>query len=136
MAATHTNAASNASLNKLLASVDAALARLHQGSFGFCETCHDTIEAERLLCDPLLRFCLDHLSEQDQRALERDLLLAAGIQRGLLPRENWSAQGWNAHIHYQPANVVSGDYCDLIESENGFCFCWATLREKGWPRPC
>jgi len=33
-----------------------------QGTFGLCETCHDTIEAERLLADPLVRFCLDHLT--------------------------------------------------------------------------
>lgn len=130
-AATHNGAVSEASLNKLLESVDAALVRLHQGSFGFCETCHDTIEAERLLCDPLVRFCLDHLSEQDQRALERDLLLAAGIQRGLLPRENWSAHGWNANIHYQPASVVSGDYCDLIESEDAFLFLLGDVAGKG-----
>ena len=130
-AATQNGAAADASIYKLLESVDVALARLHQGAFGICETCHDAIEADRLLCNPLLRFCLDHLSEQEQRALEKDLLLAAGIQRGLLPRENWSAHGWNAHIHYQPANVVSGDYCDLIESENAFLFLLGDVSGKG-----
>src|SRR5262249_25637475 len=60
--------AANASLRELLSNVDAALARLSAGTFGICEECHDSIEADRLLCDPLVRFCLDHLSQDEQRA--------------------------------------------------------------------
>ena len=77
---------SDASLRNLINSVDDALARLKGGTYGICEVCHDSIEADRLICNPLLRFCLDHLSSDEQRALERDMVLAAGIQRGLLPR--------------------------------------------------
>lgn len=121
----------NASLRELLANVDAALARLNAGTFGICEQCHDAIEADRLLCDPLLRFCLDHLSQEEQRALEKDLALAAGIQRALLPRPDWSIDGWQARYHYQPANMVSGDYCDLIESNGGFLFLLGDVAGKG-----
>jgi sigma-B regulation protein RsbU (phosphoserine phosphatase) len=121
----------NASLRELLANVDAALARLNAGTFGICEECHDTIEADRLLCDPLVRFCLDHLSQDEQRALEKDLALAAGIQRTLLPRPDWSIDGWQARYHYQPANMVSGDYCDLIESNGGFLFLLGDVAGKG-----
>jgi sigma-B regulation protein RsbU (phosphoserine phosphatase) len=121
----------DASLDQLLASVDAALSRLKAGTFGICEECHDTIEAERLLCDPLVRFCLDHLSADEQRALEKDLVLAAGIQRALLPRADWSVDGWQARYHYQPANLVSGDYCDLIESDGGFLFLLGDVSGKG-----
>src|SRR6266446_9769076 len=64
---------SDASVHQLIHSVDEALARLNGGTFGICEVCHDSIEADRLLCNPLLRFCLDHLSSEEQRALERDL---------------------------------------------------------------
>jgi sigma-B regulation protein RsbU (phosphoserine phosphatase) len=122
---------SNTSLPQLLASVDAALSRLEGGTFGICEQCHESIEAERLLCDPLVRFCLDHLSAEEQRALERDLVLAAGIQRTLLPRPDWSVNGWHARYHYQPANLVSGDYCDLIESNGGFLFLLGDVSGKG-----
>src|SRR5260370_4088697 len=80
---------SDTSIRELINSVDEALARLNGGTFGICEVCHDSIEADRLLCNPLLRFCLDHLSSEEQRALERDLVLAAGIQRGPLPRIDW-----------------------------------------------
>jgi phosphoserine phosphatase RsbU/P len=128
--ATHQNGA-DATLSNLLASVDAALSRLQDGTFGICEHCHDTIEADRLLSNPLLRFCLDHLSVEEQRALEKDLVLAAGIQKALLPRQDWCVEGWQARYHYQPANVVSGDYCDLIENEDGFLFLLGDVSGKG-----
>lgn len=123
--------APDSSLRQLLVSVDAALSRLDKGTFGICEQCHETIEAERLLCDPLVRFCLDHLSQEEQRALENDLVLAANIQRALLPRPDWSIDGWRALYHYQPANVVSGDYCDLIQSNGGFLFLLGDVAGKG-----
>lgn len=123
--------AGDQSLHNLLASVDAALMRLQAGTFGICETCHETIEADRLLCDPLLRFCLDHLSGEEQRALERDLTLAARIQHALLPPQDWSVAGWQARYHYQPAGLVSGDYCDLIESNGAFLFLLGDVVGKG-----
>jgi phosphoserine phosphatase RsbU/P len=130
LSASHGDATDGA-LRDLLASVDAALSRLKEGTFGICETCHDTIEAERLVCNPLIRFCLDHLSAEEQRALEKDLVLAAGIQKALLPRADWSVDGWQARYHYQPANLVSGDYCDLIENKEGFLFLLGDVSGKG-----
>src|SRR5215831_6462680 len=122
---------SDASLQQLLHSVDTALERLNGGTFGICEVCHDPIEADRLLCNPLLQFCLDHLSTEEQRALERDLVLAANIQRGLLPREDWSAGNWKARYHYAPASQVSGDYFDLIDGEDSFLFLLGDVSGKG-----
>ena len=130
LAASQANAA-DGTLQQLLTSVDDALSRLETGTFGICEECHDTIEADRLLCNPLIRFCLDHLSSDEQRALEKDLVLAAGIQKALLPRQDWSVDGWHACYHYQPANLVSGDYCDLIESGDGFLFLLGDVSGKG-----
>jgi len=46
----------------------------------------------RLLADPLVRFCLDHLTSAEQRALESDLSLAARIQRALLRSSVWRPQ--------------------------------------------
>ena len=126
-----TTPVADTSLRQLLASVDAALSRLDAGTFGICEHCHDSIEADRLLSDPLIRFCLDHLSQEEQRALENDLVMAARIQRTLLPRPDWSIDGWKARYHYQPANIVSGDYCDLIESNGGFLFLLGDVAGKG-----
>ncbi len=124
-------AGSDTALRELLHSVDEALGRLENGTFGICEECHDTIESHRLLCDPLVRFCLDHLSQPEQRALEHDLVLAAQIQRALLPRADWSTDGWHARYHYQPAGMVSGDYCDLIEADGSFLFLVGDVAGKG-----
>jgi sigma-B regulation protein RsbU (phosphoserine phosphatase) len=122
---------SEASLSSLLTEVDAALARMEDGSFGICETCHETIEKERLLADPLLRFCLDDLTREEQRALESDLALAGSIQRALLPPADFRAAGWQVRYHYAPAGPVSGDYCDLLESNGDLLFLLGDVSGKG-----
>lgn len=103
-----------ASLLQLLNEVNSALERMNCGTFGICEQCHDTIEKERLISDPLVRLCIDHLTSEEQRALEGDLELASRIQRGLLPQTDVSFRDWQIQYHYGPAGLVSGDYCDLI----------------------
>lgn len=119
-------------LVQLLSDVDQALQRLEVGTYGRCEVCDDPIEAERLLADPLARFCLDHLSRDEQRSLEMDLELAARIQRGLLPPADLTVDGWEIGYHYRPAGVVSGDYCDVIPSaDGGFYFVLGDVSGKG-----
>jgi sigma-B regulation protein RsbU (phosphoserine phosphatase) len=101
-------------VNDLLAEIDATLQRIEDGSFGLCETCHDTIEQDRLERNPLLRFCLDHLTGAELRAHEQDLELATRIQTNLLPANDVSAGNWITHYRYQAAGVVSGDYCEVL----------------------
>src|SRR5262245_51595405 len=93
---------------ELLREVDSALERMQAGTFGICEACHDAIENDRLLVDPLCRNCLDHLSPTEQRALERDLDLAYQVQRGLLPRPGLAPNGWRVAYQYEPLGAVSG----------------------------
>jgi sigma-B regulation protein RsbU (phosphoserine phosphatase) len=117
-------AVATAPLLELLGEVDSALRRLDDGTYGICTECHDTVEKDRLLADPLVTLCLDHLTSDEQRALERDLELAARVQRGLLPQTNLRHQDWRVHYQYKPAGMVSGDYCDLISpaAEDGDLF--------------
>ena len=77
------HAPQNGSLGSLLREVDSALQRMANGTYGLCETCHEPIEDDRLLADPLLCFCLDHLSKSQLDALQRDLELAGnhGLDR-------------------------------------------------------
>lgn len=120
------------SVSLLLEEVDAALARLEDGSYGVCEDCHESIEAERLIADPLVRVCLDHLAESERRTLERDLELAAQIQRGLLPHREIKATGWHVSYRYEPASVVSGDYCDVVDAgDRGLFFMLGDVSGKG-----
>ena len=113
-----------ASLVQLLKEVDSALERMENGSYGICEFCHEPVEKERLIADPLVRYCLDHLTPDQQRALEQDLELASHLQRELLPKQNLSYGGWQVYYHYEPLGPVSGDYCDVLvrESEGGNLF--------------
>jgi phosphoserine phosphatase RsbU/P len=106
-------------LVRLLREVDGALDRLDRGTFGLCDSCHDPIETERLIVDPFLRTCLDHLSADEQRALEHDLGLAAQVQGALLPRDDVRVPGFDVAFHSDPAGAVSGDYFDLIRPAAG-----------------
>ena len=98
----------------LLREVDAALERLDVGSFGICEYCHEPIEDDYLRAEPLVRICLSHLDDLQQRSIERDLELAARVQGRLLPSCNVTIRGWELCHHYEPQGIVGGDYCDFI----------------------
>lgn len=119
------------SAKQLLGEIDGALARMDKGSFGICLSCHTPVEADRLLQNPTVEVCLDCLSQDEQRALERDLTLAAQIQRRLLPRKDLAPRGWKVHYHYQPAALVSGDFCDLLETDSGLLFLFGDVAGKG-----
>ena len=125
------SSSADASLLSLLSDVDAALTRMDDGTYGICVTCHDPIEKDRLLADPLVQFCLTDLTHDEQRALESDLALASRIQKALLPPANFSAKGWEIRYHYAPAGLVSGDYCDLLESSEGILFALGDVSGKG-----
>lgn len=99
---------------RLLRDVESAIHRMDDGTYGICDVCHETVEADRLFANPLVTVCLDHLNSEEQRALERDLELAAGVQRGLLPKTDVRFREWRVHYNYKPAGIVSGDYCDVI----------------------
>jgi sigma-B regulation protein RsbU (phosphoserine phosphatase) len=119
-------------VERLLNEVDAALAKLDGGSYGLCDACHEPIETDRLIADPLARFCLDHLTAPEMNALQRDLELAARVQRGLLPKQPYEGYGWHICYHYEPAGIVSGDYCDIVDAgERGVYFMVGDVSGKG-----
>jgi len=100
-------APANTSLSGLLREVDSALERMDKGSYGLCQECHDTVEQDRLLADPLVRYCLDHLTQGERAALQRDLDLASLVQRKMLPEAGLRAGGWETSYHYAPVGPVS-----------------------------
>jgi sigma-B regulation protein RsbU (phosphoserine phosphatase) len=118
-------------LEALLREVDSALDRFAAGTYGLCETCHDTVERDRLLADPLIRYCLDHLTGFERAALQRDLDLASELQRGLLPPADLNVNGWETSYHYAPLGPVSGDYCDLYPSDGQLFFMLGDVSGKG-----
>ena len=112
----------DANLAALLHEVDSALDKFANGTYGLCENCHDSVERDRLLADPLIRYCLDHLSKPERAALQRDLDLASDLQRSLLPPADLKSAGWETSYHYAPIGPVSGDYCDLYPCPDGHLF--------------
>ena len=121
----------DAGLDGLLKEVDAALDRMTSGSYGLCEECHEPIEQDRLLANPLLRYCLTHLRVSEINALQRDLELANEVQRHLLPMAGLRAGGWETSYHYAPVGAVSGDYCDLIQADEKLFFVLGDVSGKG-----
>jgi len=121
----------DASFEALLLEVDSALDRFAAGTYGLCESCHDTVERDRLLADPLIRYCLDHLTKTQRAALQHDLDLASELQRGLLPLADLRVDGWETSYYYAPVGPVSGDYCDLYPSDGQLYFVLGDVSGKG-----
>jgi sigma-B regulation protein RsbU (phosphoserine phosphatase) len=120
------------SLLRLLAEVDGALDRMKAGTYGLCDVCHDPIEKDRLLTDPLIKTCLDHLTPAERQALQEDLDMAWRIQRELLPEKELFWNGWDVSYHYEPAGPVSGDFCDLLKTGAGdLYFLFGDVSGKG-----
>jgi sigma-B regulation protein RsbU (phosphoserine phosphatase) len=104
----------NTELQNLLADVDAALARLDEGTFGICDVCHEYIGTRRLEHDPLARCCEEHPTPAEDARIQRDLALAHDLQVGLLPRDGLAVEGWQFRYRYEAASEVGGDFCDVI----------------------
>src|SRR5215469_13014503 len=109
----------NQQVEQLITEVDRAIERIDTGHFGECTVCHESVEADRLMHDPLISVCLGCLSPQQQRALEYDLELAAQIHQGLLPAAKPAIPGWDVAYHYKPAGVIGGDYFDVLSDGKG-----------------
>jgi sigma-B regulation protein RsbU (phosphoserine phosphatase) len=108
-------------LAPLLSEVDSALHRMETGSYGICEACQDRM-TENIVADPVARFCLECLNADEQRALQYDLDNVLQVQYTLLPKQDLLVDGWRAYYHYEAAGPVSGDYCDLVNTESGDLF--------------
>src|SRR5689334_1809514 len=121
----------NSGLAGLLREVDSALERMDKGTYGLCLECHEPVEQQRLMMDPLVRYCLDHLTQPQRAELQRDLDLASQVQRNLLPQVGLCAGGWETSYRYVPVGPVSGDYCDLISSDGRLFFVLGDVSGKG-----
>ena len=113
--------ADSSHLASLLSEVDLALQRMQTGTAGICEACDEAIDGAATR-DPIARFCLDCLNEQEQRALQNDLDTVSLVQYSLLPTQDLKVDGWRAYYHYEAAGPVGGDYCDLLNNEDGDLF--------------
>jgi sigma-B regulation protein RsbU (phosphoserine phosphatase) len=91
------------------------LERIDKGEFGKCIKCNGEVEIDRLEYDFTTTVCLDHYSETQLQVLERDLELAAKVQKQLLPQVLPILTNIQVAVHTEPAHIVSGDYFDFFE---------------------
>lgn len=124
----------DADLVRLLRQVDSALGRLGTNDYARCAVCHEPVADEDLHLNPLAQYCLCALSEDQLQKLQHDLELARRIQAALLPDPDLIAAGWEAFYRYEPAGVVSGDFCDLWsrpDEPGSFYFAVGDVSGKG-----
>ncbi|MBI1804778.1 MAG: SpoIIE family protein phosphatase [Ignavibacteriae bacterium] len=112
----------SARLLGLLQEVESALERIDSGNYGICDVCNDSIEPNYIRAYPMVTVCLGHLSEEQQRAVERDLQLASQIQGQLLPPSDLKLDGYEFAYRYEPVGPVSGDYCDILKRDDGTAY--------------
>jgi len=124
--------AADASLSQLLTAVDTALSRIDQGTFGLCEECHDTIEAERLLADPLVAVLSRPPYGAPNSAPWRVIFPWPHASSALSCRSpDWRQLAGTCATTIRPAGMVSGDYCDLFETDGGLLFMLGDVSGKG-----
>ena len=117
---------------RLLDEVDSALHRIDHGSFGVCEVCLGTVESERLLENPLAQ-SLPGLPDAQAaaRAGVRPGTGRANPERPAAAQRSLLSRDGTLSYHYQPAGMVSGDYCDLIRENGHLYFIMADVSGKG-----
>lgn len=126
LSASITREGSDADLVQLLRQVDSALARLGTDDYARCLVCDGHVDESELRFNPLAEYCLCALSAEQERALQRDLERARRIQAALLPDPELESAGWQASYRYEPAGIVSGDFCDLwVPPGEPDCICFA-----------
>jgi phosphoserine phosphatase RsbU/P len=118
--ATAKDSAHGFQLGGLLREVQTAIEALARPeSYGVCQVCHDLMGQAKMAADPLARTCLTCFTPDQLKALEEDLDRAWLIQGDSLPKQDVKLNGWEVSFRYEPAGPVSGDYCDLVNTESG-----------------
>ncbi|MFN2238008.1 MAG: PP2C family protein-serine/threonine phosphatase [Thermoanaerobaculia bacterium] len=74
-----------------------------------------------------------HRETLEKQRLERELQLAATIQRDILPRQVPSIEGMDLAVLARPARQLGGDYYTFIERDGGLSLCIADVSGKSLP---
>jgi sigma-B regulation protein RsbU (phosphoserine phosphatase) len=99
--------------------IDESLEKIGEGTLGICTICHGIVDDNLLQMDYTACICLDHYSAQERRDLENELELSQIVQRALLPQQIPSIEGMDIAAFSRPAQIVSGDYFDFLQFNDG-----------------
>lgn len=111
--------ASEEAVHAHLHTIDSALERAAAQTLGRCEVCNEFVGENLLEMDYTACVCIDHFSADQIRDLERELELAQGVQRTLLPRTAPDTPGLEIAAFSRPAQIVGGDYYDFLRYQHG-----------------
>jgi sigma-B regulation protein RsbU (phosphoserine phosphatase) len=110
------------------------LERIDYDEFGKCKECGGEVEIDHLELDFTTQVCLECYSDKQIKGLERDLELAAKVQKQLLPQEIPTVPGLQIAVHTEPAHIVTGDYFDFYKyADNTQGIAVADVMGKGLP---
>jgi phosphoserine phosphatase RsbU/P len=102
-----------------LEDIDRSLEKADSEELGICIICHGEIEPGLLEMDYTAAVCLEDLSNEEKRGLERELELAQTVQRSLLPQELPDMPYLELAAFSRPAQMVGGDYFDFFQFRDG-----------------
>ena len=74
-----------------------------------------------------------HRQALEKQAMERELELAATIQRDILPRQVVAPEGFDLDVWTRPARQLGGDYHAFMATETATSFCVADVSGKSTP---
>lgn len=74
-----------------------------------------------------------HRQALEKQAMERDLELAATIQRDILPKKTPAVAGFDLAAVARPARQVGGDYHGFVERDGSLIVCVADVAGKSMP---
>jgi serine phosphatase RsbU (regulator of sigma subunit) len=78
------------------------------------------------------RLAREHTDLSDKhRGLEREMEMAANVQRSLLPENFPQVDGFQINTHYRPSDAVGGDYYDVIQNGPGAIWLIADVSGHG-----
>jgi sigma-B regulation protein RsbU (phosphoserine phosphatase) len=102
-----------------IAALEDSIAMADARTLGLCTVCHDYVDSARLEVDYTASVCLEHLSQEEAGALERELELAQTVQRSFLPQAEPRIPGLDVAAFTRPAQFVGGDYFDFVQFASG-----------------
>ncbi len=116
------------------ASVELAVEAMRQGVADFVQKPWENARLLRVLRDQIAAGRARRREQRLKATRDRELAAAEEIQQSLLPRRMPSLDGFDLAVTWRPADIVSGDYFDLIQFD-GRCaaLCVGDVMGKGMP---
>jgi sigma-B regulation protein RsbU (phosphoserine phosphatase) len=116
------------------ASIELAVEAMRRGVADFVQKPWENAGLLRVLRDEVAAGRARRREQRLKANRDRELLAAEEIQQNLLPRQMPSIEGCELAVAWRPADVVSGDYFDVIQfDETRVGLCVGDVMGKGMP---